>query len=149
MNQGAMIAIMITGLITASPMLFEHWWTGPLGALVAAVVVFAVAGGAGTQGYRFIVTGFALTTIGGAITQAALSWRGLSAATAIPSWRGGSTVTVSAHGGEPAGSPPRCGSGSFTATPGRHPVPGKMGRHVHGANRGIARPGMGRRGPGG
>lgn len=111
-----MIAIMITGLITASPMLFEHWWTGPLGALVAAAVVFAVAEGAGTQGYRFIVTGLALTTIGGAITQAALTWRGLSAATAIPSW---------------------------------HPVPGKMGRHVHGANRGIARPGTGRRGPGG
>ncbi|WP_068925917.1 iron chelate uptake ABC transporter family permease subunit [Planobispora rosea] len=89
-NQGAVIAIMISGLLSSAATLFEHWWTGPLGALVAAVAVFAISGGIGTQGYRFIVTGLAVTTLGGAVTQAVLAWNGLSAATAIHSWSVGS-----------------------------------------------------------
>ncbi|GAT67442.1 iron ABC transporter permease [Planomonospora sphaerica] len=89
-NQGAVIAIMLAGLFSSAEMLFEHWWTGPLGALAAAVVVFAISGGVGTQGYRFIVTGLAVTTLAGALTQSVLAWRGLSSATAIHSWSVGS-----------------------------------------------------------
>nr|BFE82412.1 hypothetical protein GCM10020093_050130 [Planobispora longispora] len=89
-NQGAVIAIMSAGLLSSTATLFEHWWTGPLGALVAAVAVFAISGGTGTQGYRFIVTGLAVTTLAGAVTQSALAWNGLSAATAIHSWSVGS-----------------------------------------------------------
>ncbi|MEV7009496.1 iron ABC transporter permease [Streptosporangium sp. NPDC051022] len=89
-NQGAVIAIMLGGLTSSAATLFEHWWTGPLGALVAAVVVFAVSGGIGTQGYRFIVTGLAITTLAGALVQSLLAWRGLGSATAIYSWTIGS-----------------------------------------------------------
>ncbi|MBG0815473.1 iron chelate uptake ABC transporter family permease subunit [Planomonospora sp. ID82291] len=89
-NQGAVIAIMLAGLVSSAEMLFEHWWTGPLGALAATAVVFAISGGVGTQGYRFIVTGLAVTTLGGALTQSALAWNGLSSATAIHSWSVGS-----------------------------------------------------------
>jgi iron complex transport system permease protein len=89
-NQGAVIAIMLAGLFSSAATLFEHWWTGPLGALAAAVAVFAISGGVGTQGYRFIVTGLAVTTLAGALTQSVLAWQGLSSATAIHSWSVGS-----------------------------------------------------------
>ncbi|MGW0807871.1 iron ABC transporter permease [Nonomuraea sp. NPDC002799] len=89
-NQGAVIAIMIAGLLSAAGTLFAHWWIGPLGALAAILAVFAVSGGIGRQGYRFIVTGLALTTLAGALTQALLAWQGLSSATAIHAWSVGS-----------------------------------------------------------
>ncbi|WP_449066507.1 FecCD family ABC transporter permease, partial [Planomonospora algeriensis] len=89
-NQGAVIAIMLAGLFSSAQTLFEHWWTGPLGALAAAAAVFAISGGVGTQGYRFIVTGLAVTTLAGALTQSVLAWQGLSSATAVHSWSVGS-----------------------------------------------------------
>ncbi|GAA3441690.1 iron chelate uptake ABC transporter family permease subunit [Planomonospora venezuelensis] len=89
-NQGAVIAVMLAGLLSSAATLFEHWWTGPLGALAAAAVVFAISGGVGTQGYRFIVTGLAVTTLAGAVTQAVLAGNGLSTATAVHSWSVGS-----------------------------------------------------------
>ncbi|GIH92312.1 iron chelate uptake ABC transporter family permease subunit [Planobispora siamensis] len=89
-NQGAVIAIMLAGLASSAATLFEHWWTGPLGALVAAVVVFGISGGIGTRGYRFIITGLAMTTLAGALVQSLLAWRGLSAATAVHAWTVGS-----------------------------------------------------------
>ncbi|GII00787.1 iron chelate uptake ABC transporter family permease subunit [Planobispora takensis] len=89
-NQGAVIAVMLAGLTSSAATLFEHWWTGPLGALVAAVVVFGISGGIGTRGYRFIITGLAVTTLAGALVQSLLAWRGLSAATAVHAWTVGS-----------------------------------------------------------
>ncbi|MEV4114798.1 iron chelate uptake ABC transporter family permease subunit [Nonomuraea sp. NPDC049695] len=89
-NQGAVIAIMLAGALSASGTLFAHWWIGPAGALAAAVAVFAVSGGIGSQGHRFIVTGLALTTLAGALTQSLLAWRGLSSATAVHAWSVGS-----------------------------------------------------------
>ncbi|MFF4192807.1 iron chelate uptake ABC transporter family permease subunit [Nonomuraea sp. NPDC001831] len=89
-NQGAVIAIMVAGTLSASGTLFAHWWIGPVGALAAAVAVFAVSGGVGRQGYRFIVTGLALTTLAGALTQSLLAWQGLGSATAVHSWSVGS-----------------------------------------------------------
>ncbi|MEU8324540.1 iron chelate uptake ABC transporter family permease subunit [Nonomuraea sp. NPDC048881] len=89
-NQGAVIAIMVAGMVSASGTLFAHWWIGPVGALAAAVAVFAVSGGVGRQGYRFIVTGLALTTLAGALTQSLLAWQGLGSATAVHSWSVGS-----------------------------------------------------------
>ncbi|MEU1726968.1 iron chelate uptake ABC transporter family permease subunit [Nonomuraea sp. NPDC005692] len=89
-NQGAVIAIMVAGMVSASGTLFAHWWIGPAGALAAAVAVFAVSGGVGRQGYRFIVTGLALTTLAGALTQSLLAWQGLGSATAVHSWSVGS-----------------------------------------------------------
>lgn len=89
-NQGAVIAIIVAGLLSPTAVLFEHWWAGPLGALAAALVVLAVSGGTGRQGYRFIVTGLAVSTIAGALTQTALAWQGLGSATAIYSWTVGS-----------------------------------------------------------
>ncbi|MEV3981534.1 iron chelate uptake ABC transporter family permease subunit [Nonomuraea sp. NPDC049758] len=89
-NQGAVIAIMVAGMASASGTLFAHWWIGPVGALAAAVAVFAVSGGVGRQGYRFIVTGLALTTLAGALTQSLLAWQGLGSATAVHSWSVGS-----------------------------------------------------------
>ncbi|RSN05771.1 Fe(3+)-hydroxamate ABC transporter permease FhuB [Nonomuraea sp. WAC 01424] len=89
-NQGAVMAIMAAGMSSASGTLFAHWWIGPVGALAAAVAVFAVSGGIGRQGYRFIVTGLALTTLAGALTQSLLAWQGLGSATAVHSWSVGS-----------------------------------------------------------
>ncbi|MFI7107279.1 iron chelate uptake ABC transporter family permease subunit [Nonomuraea sp. NPDC050227] len=89
-NQGAVIAIMVAGMVSASGTLFAHWWIGPVGALAATVAVFAVSGGVGRQGYRFIVTGLALTTLAGALTQSLLAWQGLGSATAVHSWSVGS-----------------------------------------------------------
>ncbi|MEV0582812.1 iron chelate uptake ABC transporter family permease subunit [Nonomuraea sp. NPDC050310] len=89
-NQGAIIAILLAGLIAPTGTLFGHWWIGPLGAAAAGVAVFAVAGGTGRQGYRFLVTGLALSTIAGSLTQALLAWQGLSAATAVHAWSVGS-----------------------------------------------------------
>ncbi|GAA2213773.1 hypothetical protein GCM10009850_092360 [Nonomuraea monospora] len=87
-NQGAVIAIMLAGMLTGT--LFAHWWIGPAGALAAALAVFAVSGGVGRQGYRFIVTGLALTALTGALTQSLLAWQGLGSATAVHSWSVGS-----------------------------------------------------------
>jgi len=89
-NQGAVVAILVAGLVSAAPTMFAHWWIGPLGSAVAALVVLAIAGGTGTQGYRIIVTGLAVTAIAAALTETVLAWRGLTAATAVYVWSIGS-----------------------------------------------------------
>lgn len=89
-DQGAVIAIIVAGLLSPAAVLFEHWWAGPLGALAVALLVLAISGGTGRRGYRFIVTGLAVSTIAGALTQTLLAWQGLGSATAIYSWTVGS-----------------------------------------------------------
>ncbi|HEY1178333.1 MAG TPA: iron chelate uptake ABC transporter family permease subunit, partial [Phytomonospora sp.] len=50
-SDGATVGVLVTvlGSTTAS---IGAWWAGPLGAVVAAAAVVAVAGGLGTAGYR-------------------------------------------------------------------------------------------------
>lgn len=61
-----------------------------IGAITATAVIFALAGGSGTQGYRFIVVGLGIGAIAGAVTQLILSWVALDAANAAFPWTIGS-----------------------------------------------------------
>lgn len=61
-----------------------------IGALTATVLIFALAGGSGTQGYRFIVVGLGIGAIAGAITQLILSSVALDDANAAFPWTIGS-----------------------------------------------------------
>lgn len=61
-----------------------------VGAIVATVLIFALAGGSGTQGYRFIVVGLGVGAIAGAVTQLILSWVAIDAANAAFPWTIGS-----------------------------------------------------------
>jgi len=61
-----------------------------VGAIVATVLIFALAGGSGTQGYRFIVVGLGIGAIAGAVTQLILSWVAIDAANAAFPWTVGS-----------------------------------------------------------
>lgn len=60
------------------------------GAIVATALIFALAGGSGTQGYRFIVVGLGVGAIAGAVTQLILSWVAIDAANAAFPWTVGS-----------------------------------------------------------
>lgn len=61
-----------------------------IGAITATALIFALAGGSGTQGYRFIVVGLGIGAIAGALTQLVLSWVAIDAANAAFPWTIGS-----------------------------------------------------------
>ncbi|OPC83928.1 Fe3+-hydroxamate ABC transporter permease FhuB [Embleya scabrispora] len=88
-NDGATAAVLISVSFSASGS-FGAWWAGPIGALVAAVVVTAVAGGLGQRGYRVLVVGLALSALASAITQVVLARRSLNSASALYVWSSGS-----------------------------------------------------------
>ncbi|WP_406294610.1 Fe(3+)-hydroxamate ABC transporter permease FhuB [Embleya sp. NBC_00888] len=88
-NDGATAAVLISVTFSASGT-FGAWWAGPIGAMVAVVVVTAVAGGLGQRGYRVLVVGLALSALASAITQVVLSRRSLNSASALYVWSLGS-----------------------------------------------------------
>ncbi len=61
-----------------------------VGAILATTLIFALAGGSGTQGYRFIVVGLGVGAIAGAVTQLVLSWVAIDTANAAFPWTIGS-----------------------------------------------------------
>lgn len=64
--------------------------TSLVGAATATALAFGLAGGSGTQGYRFIVAGLGIGAIAGAVTQVMLSRVAIDAANAAYPWTVGS-----------------------------------------------------------
>ncbi|BES69127.1 iron chelate uptake ABC transporter family permease subunit [Marinobacter nanhaiticus D15-8W] len=60
------------------------------GAATATALAFGLAGGSGTQGYRFIIAGLGIGAIAGAVTQVMLSRVAIDAANAAYPWTVGS-----------------------------------------------------------
>lgn len=88
-NDGATAAVLISVTFSASGT-FGAWWAGPLGALVAVLVVTAVSGGLGQRGYRVLVVGLAMSALASAVTQVVLARRSLNSAGSLYVWTSGS-----------------------------------------------------------
>ncbi|CAM5556792.1 hypothetical protein GCM10010329_25230 [Streptomyces spiroverticillatus] len=88
-NDGATAAVLIAVSFSAAGT-FGAWWAGPLGALVAVVVVTTVAGGLGQRGYRVLVVGLAMSALASAVTQVVLARRSLGSASSLYVWTQGS-----------------------------------------------------------
>ncbi|MEV7777148.1 Fe(3+)-hydroxamate ABC transporter permease FhuB [Kitasatospora sp. NPDC088351] len=88
-NDGATAAVLISVSVTASGT-FGAWWAGPLGALVAVLVVTLVSGGLGARGYRVLVVGLAMSALASAVIQVAMARRSLNSAGSLYVWTSGS-----------------------------------------------------------
>lgn len=88
-NDGATAAVLVTVVGSGTGMI-GAWWAGPVGAIVAAVLVVLVAGGLGTQGYRVLVVGLAMSTVASAVTDLVLARRALITASGVFTWSIGS-----------------------------------------------------------
>ncbi|MFE0173790.1 Fe(3+)-hydroxamate ABC transporter permease FhuB [Streptomyces sp. NPDC059002] len=88
-NDGATAAVLVSVTFSASGS-FGAWWAGPIGALVAVVVVTVVSGGLGQRGYRVLVVGLAMSALASAVTQVVLSRRSLNSASSLYVWTSGS-----------------------------------------------------------
>ncbi|TYR56660.1 iron ABC transporter permease [Streptomyces parvus] len=88
-NDGATAAVLLSVTLSATGT-FGAWWAGPIGALVAVIVVTTVSGGLGQRGYRVLVVGLAMSALASAITQVVLSRRSLSSAGSLYVWTSGS-----------------------------------------------------------
>ncbi|MGW4838087.1 Fe(3+)-hydroxamate ABC transporter permease FhuB [Streptomyces globisporus] len=88
-NDGATAAVLLSVTLSATGS-FGAWWAGPIGALVAVIVVTTVSGGLGQRGYRVLVVGLAMSALASAITQVVLSRRSLSSASSLYVWTSGS-----------------------------------------------------------
>ncbi|MER5885319.1 Fe(3+)-hydroxamate ABC transporter permease FhuB [Streptomyces sp. NPDC001941] len=88
-NDGATAAVLLSVSLSASGT-FGAWWAGPIGALVAVLVVTAVSGGLGQRGYRVLVVGLAMSALASAATQVVLSRRSLNSASSLYVWTSGS-----------------------------------------------------------
>ena len=62
LNDGALMAMALTLLLTPAAML-GPWWCALLGALGTALFVLLAAGGVGTQGYRVLVVGLGVASL--------------------------------------------------------------------------------------
>lgn len=80
----AVASVVGVGVSLAPPMM------SLIGAITATALIFALAGGSGTQGYRFIVVGLGIGAIAGAVTQLILSWVAIDDANAAFPWTIGS-----------------------------------------------------------
>ncbi|MGI5169190.1 FecCD family ABC transporter permease [Spirillospora sp. CA-253888] len=88
-NEGATLAVLLT-LIGSGTATFGQWWSGPLGALIAAVAILAIAGGTGAQGYRVLVVGIASAAILRSLVELILAKKDLDMAMAVYTWSVGS-----------------------------------------------------------
>ncbi|MFD9903555.1 Fe(3+)-hydroxamate ABC transporter permease FhuB [Streptomyces sp. NPDC059063] len=88
-NDGATAAVLLSATLSSTGT-FGAWWAGPLGALVAVVVVTTVSGGVGRRGYRVLVVGLAMSALASAVTQVVLSRRSLNSASSLYVWTSGS-----------------------------------------------------------
>ncbi|MFE7119482.1 FecCD family ABC transporter permease [Streptomyces sp. NPDC057654] len=88
-NEGATAAV-VASVVGSSTAMVGDWWLGPLGAVAAAVVVVACAGGAGTRGYRVLVVGIGVSTLIGAVTNLVMSRQNENTAGGVFLWSVGS-----------------------------------------------------------
>ncbi|UNO39242.1 Fe(3+)-hydroxamate ABC transporter permease FhuB [Streptomyces sp. MST-110588] len=88
-NDGATAAVLVSVTLSATGG-FGAWWAGPIGALVAVLVVTTVSGGLGQRGHRVLVVGLAMSALASSVTQVVLSRRSLNSASALYTWTSGS-----------------------------------------------------------
>ncbi|MEU7043610.1 iron ABC transporter permease [Streptomyces varsoviensis] len=88
-NEGATAAV-VASVVGSSTAMVGDWWLGPLGAIGAAIVVVACAGGAGTRGYRVLVVGIGVSTLVGAVTDLVMSRQNENTAGGVFLWSVGS-----------------------------------------------------------
>ncbi|MGA5817504.1 Fe(3+)-hydroxamate ABC transporter permease FhuB [Kitasatospora sp. NPDC094028] len=86
-NDGATAAVLISASAAGT---FGAWWAGPLGALVAVLVVTLASGGLGARGYRVLVVGLAVSALASAVIQVAMARRSLNSAGSLYVWTSGS-----------------------------------------------------------
>ncbi|MFJ9445427.1 Fe(3+)-hydroxamate ABC transporter permease FhuB [Kitasatospora sp. NPDC101235] len=86
-NDGATAAVLISAGVAGT---FGAWWAGPLGALVAVLVVTLASGGLGARGYRVLVVGLAMSALASAVIQVAMARRSLNSAGSLYIWTNGS-----------------------------------------------------------
>ncbi len=84
-NDGATVAVLVTMLGSTSGAL-GAWWAGPIGAVVAAMVVVLIAGSVGTTGYRVLVVGIGLSVTIDAVTNLVLARQSIDNARGLFTW---------------------------------------------------------------
>lgn len=88
-NEGATAAVVAAAAGSATGMV-GNWWLGPIGAVAAAVLVVLCAGGAGSAGYRLLVTGIGISTFIGAVSDLIMSRENDNTAGGVFLWAVGS-----------------------------------------------------------
>ncbi|MEU9952238.1 iron ABC transporter permease [Streptomyces sp. NPDC047939] len=88
-NEGATAAVVAAAAGSATGMV-GNWWLGPIGAVAAAVLVVLCAGGAGSAGYRPLVTGIGISTFIGAVSDLIMSRENDNTAGGVFLWAVGS-----------------------------------------------------------
>ena len=84
-NDGATVGVLLT-ILGSSAGTIGAWWAGPAGAMAAAALVVALAGGLGTTGYRILVVGVGLSVAIDSITDLVLARQNLHAAQGLLTW---------------------------------------------------------------
>ncbi|MFJ8922039.1 FecCD family ABC transporter permease [Streptomyces sp. NPDC102415] len=88
-NDGATAAVVAAAAGSTTGMV-GNWWLGPVGAVAAAVIVVLCAGGAGSAGYRVLVTGIGVSTFLGAVGDLIMSRENDNTAGGVFLWAVGS-----------------------------------------------------------
>ncbi|MEV2243499.1 iron ABC transporter permease [Streptomyces sp. NPDC049970] len=88
-NDGATAAVVAAAAGSTTGMV-GAWWLGPIGAVAAAAVVVLCAGGAGSAGYRVLVTGIGVSTFIGAVGDLVMSRQNDNTAGGVFLWAVGS-----------------------------------------------------------
>ncbi|MFG2539504.1 FecCD family ABC transporter permease [Streptomyces sp. NPDC048511] len=88
-NDGATAAVVAAAAGSTTGMV-GNWWLGPVGAVAAAVLVVLCAGGAGSAGYRVLVTGIGVSTFLGAVGDLIMSRENDNTAGGVFLWAVGS-----------------------------------------------------------
>ncbi|MFE5245175.1 MULTISPECIES: FecCD family ABC transporter permease [unclassified Streptomyces] len=88
-NDGATAAVIAAAAGSTTGMVGD-WWLGPIGAVAAAAIVVLCAGGAGTAGYRVLVTGIGVSTFIGAVSDLIMSRENDNTAGGVFLWTVGS-----------------------------------------------------------
>lgn len=88
-NEGATAAVVAAAAGTSTGMV-GMWWLGPVGAVAAAALVVLCAGGAGSAGYRVLVTGIGVSTFVGAVSDLVMSRENDNSAGGVFLWAVGS-----------------------------------------------------------
>ncbi|MFJ4843404.1 FecCD family ABC transporter permease [Streptomyces sp. NPDC088746] len=88
-NDGATAAVVAAAAGSTTGMVGD-WWLGPIGAVAAAAIVVLCAGGAGSAGYRVLVTGIGVSTFLGAVGDLIMSRENDNTAGGVFLWAVGS-----------------------------------------------------------
>ena len=83
-NEGGALAIILFSLyLTVGSW---PWWASPLGAVLAALCLYCLCRHPGEQGYRFVITGIALSELFNALGQFAMSSQSLAHVASLYLW---------------------------------------------------------------